>query len=159
MSNPYGPNQSSQWGGPQAPNGQYPVGTQGGATYGAPSTPRSAGGMGTGYGQSQGAYYGVPPVLPQMQPAGGPSYGSGGGMPPRKDSHAGLIIGIIVAVLVILLMIVFAAVATSNRPRSSGQAPASGTPLVVRLLFGIIVPLRARLFQASRQERERPTHR
>ena len=72
MSNPYGPNQSSQWGGPQAPNGQYPIGTQGGATYGAPSAPRSAGGMGTGYGQSQGAYYGTPPVLPQMQPAGAP---------------------------------------------------------------------------------------
>ena len=37
MSNPYGPNQPSQWGGPQAPNGQYPVGAQGGAVYGAPS--------------------------------------------------------------------------------------------------------------------------
>ena len=42
MSNPYGPHQPSQWGGPQAPNGQYPVGAQGGAVYGTPSAQQPA---------------------------------------------------------------------------------------------------------------------
>lgn len=137
MSNPYGPNQPSQWGGQQASNGQNPVGAQGGAIYGTPSAQQQpSGAMGTGYGhaqptvnqQAQPGYYQAPSPMPQVQPVGAPSYGSVGTMPPPQKSHAGLIIGIVVAILVILLMIVFAAIATSNRPRSTGQAPATGAP-------------------------------
>ena len=113
MSNPYGPNQPSQWGGPQVPNGQYPVGAQG-AVYGTPSAHQQpSGATGAGYGhaqptvnqQAQPGYYQAPSPMPQVQPVGAPSYGSVGAMPPRQKSHAGLIIGIVVAILVILLMI------------------------------------------------------
>ena len=106
MSNPYGPHQPSQWGGPQAPNGQYPVGAQGGAVYGTPSAQQQpSGATGAGYGhaqptvnqQAQPGYYQAPSPMPQVQPVGAPSYGSVGAMPPRQKSHAGLIIGIVVA--------------------------------------------------------------
>ena len=107
MSNPYGPNQPSQWGGPQAPNGQYPVGAQGGAVYGTPSAQQQpSGATDAGYGhaqptvnlQAQPGYYQAPSPMPQVQPVGAPSYGSVGAMPPRQKSHAGLIIGIVVAI-------------------------------------------------------------
>ncbi|WP_424153633.1 hypothetical protein [Schaalia odontolytica] len=39
-----------------------------------------------------------------------------------------MIIGIVAAILVIVLMVAFAFIATSNRPRTSGQAPATSTP-------------------------------
>ena len=148
MSNPYGPNQPSQWGGTQAPNGQYPVGAQG-AVYGTPSAHQQpSGATGAGYGhaqptvnqQAQPGYYQAPSPMPQVQPVGAPSYGSVGAMPPRQKSHAGLIIGIVVAILVILLMIVFAAIATSSRPRSTGQAPATGAPTALLPVPGMAPP-------------------
>ena len=98
MSNPYGPHQPSQWGGPQAPNGQYPVGAQGGAVYGTPSAQQQpSGATGAGYGhaqptvnqQAQPGYYQAPSPMPQVQPVGAPTYGSVGAMPTRQKSPAG----------------------------------------------------------------------
>ena len=137
MSNPYGPSQSPQRGVSQVPNGYYPAEPQGGASYEAPSghqQPSSPIGMGYVQGQpsvtppGQPGYYGVPTRMPQVLPTSGPSYGAGVGVAPRKSSHAGMIIGIVAAILVIVLMVAFAFIATSNRPRTSGQAPATSTP-------------------------------
>ena len=137
MSNPYGPSQSPQRGVSQVPNGYYPAESQGGASYEAPSghqQPSSPIGMGYVQGQpsvtppGQPGYYGVPTPMPQVLPTSGPSYGAGVGVAPRKSSHAGMIIGIVAAILVIVLMVAFAFIATSNRPRTSGQAPATSTP-------------------------------
>ena len=137
MSNPYGPNQSPQRGVSQVPNGHFPAETLGRASYDAPSAhqqPSHAMGMGYAQGQpsvtppGQPAHYGVPSPMPQVLPAGGPSYGAGVGVTPRKSSHAGMIIGIVAAILTIVLMVAFALIATSNKPRTSGQAPAASTP-------------------------------
>lgn len=145
----------------QAPNGQYPVGAQGGAVYGTPSAHQQpSGATGAGYGhaqptvnqQAQPGYYQAPSPMPQVQPVGAPSYGSVGAMPPRQKSHAGLIIGIVVAILVILLMIVFAAIATSTGPVQPGRHPRLGRHdwdadrFFVWLLFGVIVWLVFRHF-------------
>lgn len=137
MSIPYGPNQPPQRGVSQVPNGHFPAEPQGGASYEAPSghqQPSSAMGMGYVQGQpsvtppGQPGYYGVPSSMPQVLPTSGPSYGAGVGVAPRKSSHAGMIVGIVAAILVIVLMVAFAIFATSNRPRTSGQEPATSTP-------------------------------